>query len=128
MTGSRVLLVEAQSALRTVYSKALTSSGYRVDAVKTCDEARMLLSAQQYVVILCSINQGQHAELQQLQEHYTQLVAQGMHIILMSDSLEDRAVCEALGYDFFLTRPMSLSLLVAKVQGGIRHTLELAGD
>lgn len=112
----RVLVLEDDNHLRNVYARGLEGAGYTVYAAGSLDQARDLLTRVQFDVLVCDIYMGQERSTDFLQEHSELLLTSGAQIIMISGHARCRDMCEEMGADFFLEKPVPLSTLVALVK------------
>ncbi len=125
----RVLVMEDDAHLRQIYSRALEGSGYAVYPAATLQEARHWLEQVRFDVLLCDIYMGQEHGTDLLQEYAETLTAGGAQTIIISGQARYRDLCEEMGADFFLEKPVTISTLVGLVNRiTAQHSQALAGD
>lgn len=117
----RVLIMEDDTHLRRLYSKALRRGGYRVHSAGTIGEARNLLDELRFDVLLCDIQMGSDNGTDLLQECIEDITTSGAQIIMVSGQAHYRKACADLGADFFLEKPVSLGTLVTLVNRLTAH-------
>lgn len=116
MTAPSILIMEDNADLRRLYSKLLKNSGYEVYPAATLEEARALL-AQTYVdVFLCDIHMGDERGTDLLREQAAKLFQNGTKIIVVSGQAQYRPLCEELGVDFYLEKPVGFETLLTIVK------------
>jgi CheY-like chemotaxis protein len=111
----QILVMEDDAHLRRLYDKALRAKGYEVHTAATLQDTRNLLAERRFDVMLCDIHMGTERGTDILSEYSTQLVTSGTQVIMVSGEARYREMCEELGADFFLEKPISIGVLVALV-------------
>jgi len=109
----RILVMEDDAHLSRLYSKALRASDYEVYTARTIKEAHDMLDNVRFDVLLCDIHMGSDRGTDLLRGYSTMLSTQGTQVIVVSGQAQYRGMCEEMGADFFLEKPVSLSTLVA---------------
>jgi len=115
MYTPKILVVEDNSNLLLLYTKSLTTREYEVDPAMTLANARELLLRRRYDVIICDMHLGE--------EHGTDLLRDlrdsqhiGTEVIIISGEDHYRGLCEQLGFDLFLSKPVSIRELRTLVE------------
>jgi len=120
----RILIMEDNADLRRLYGKALRQEGYEVHLAGTIQEADALLESSRFDVLLCDIHMGDDRSTDLLREHTTMFATSGTQVIMVSGQVQYRGMCEEIGADFFLEKPVALGTLVAMVNRlTARHTI-----
>ncbi len=114
-TARRVMVMDDDAHLRQIYSRALEAAGYAVYPAGTIQEARDLLGRLRFDVLLCDIHMGHERGTDILQEYSQELFTSGAQVIMVSGQARYRDICEEMGADFFLEKPVALGALVAMV-------------
>jgi DNA-binding response OmpR family regulator len=114
-TSRQILIMEDDSQLRRLYSKTLRAKGYEVNTAATIQDARNLLNEARYDIMLCDIHMGADRGTDLLREYADALMTSGTQVVMVSGQAQYRAMCEELGADFFLEKPISIGVLVALV-------------
>jgi DNA-binding response OmpR family regulator len=112
----RVLVIEDDHDLCRLYSKALRSAGYAVYSAETLEEAHSLLAQIRFDVVLCDIQIGDGTSTDLLDDYATKLATSGAQVIMVSGHAHYRDLCEEMGADFFMEKPVSISTLVELVK------------
>jgi len=112
----RILVMEDEADLRRLFSKALRSAGYEVCAAATIQEARYFLGNHRFDVFLCDIHMGDDLGTNLLREQSAALVQNGTVIIMVSGEAQYRPMCEEMGVEFYLEKPIAISSLVTFLQ------------
>jgi CheY-like chemotaxis protein len=115
LAARRVLVMDDDAHLRQIYSRALEGAGYVVNPAGTIQEARDLLAQVRFDVLLCDIHMGHERGTDILQEYSEALFTSGAQVIMVSGEARYRDMCEELGADFFLEKPVTIGTLVALV-------------
>jgi two-component system nitrate/nitrite response regulator NarL len=111
----RILVMEDEADLRRLYCKALRSSGYEVYPAGTIQEARDLLLRHRFDVFMCDIHMGADLGTDLLREQASLLAERGTLIITVSGESQYRPICEEMGVDFYLEKPVTINSLVTLV-------------
>jgi DNA-binding NarL/FixJ family response regulator len=111
----RVLIMEDNAHLCRLFSKALRTSDYEVYTAETIQEAHDLLFKTQFDVLLCDIHMGHDRGTDLLREYYENLDPSGTRVVIVSAEARYRDMCEEMGVDFFLEKPVAVGTLVALV-------------
>ncbi len=114
-TQPRILIIEDDRSLREIYQKALTASDYDVDAAGSLPEARGYLSSQHYDVVMCDIHLGDDRATSLLREFSGPLIGSGAQIMMVSGEPQYQAVCQEMGADFFMVKPVAISTLLSLI-------------
>lgn len=112
----KILLAEDEVQLSNVFKAAISHQGYDVDTVYNGQEALDALEKQAYDVIILDIMMPQKTGLEALRE----LRSQGneTHVILLTamSEIDDRVTGLDAGADDYLTKPISLKELLARLR------------
>lgn len=111
-SSRRILVMEDEHYLRRFYSRALRRAGYDVLAAATIAEARHLLDRHRFDAFLCDIHMGTERGTDLLQDEMELLREKGTYIVLVSAESQYRQLCEEMGTDFFIMKPVSVGPLV----------------
>ncbi len=114
----RILIMEDDGHLRRLYSKALSRSGYDVYPAATIKEARGLLTSSQFDIFLCDIHMKNDDCLgtDLLREQRATLDHNDTQVIVVSGQSRYRTICEEMGVDFYLEKPVPVSMLLTLVE------------
>lgn len=117
----RILLAEDDSVLVDGLSRSLRQSGYAVDCVKSGSDADVVLSTQEFDLLILDLGLPRLPGLEVLRR----LRARDSHlpvlILTASDSVEQRVKGLDLGADDFMAKPFALSELEARVRALTRR-------
>ncbi len=111
----QVLIMEDDHHLLRLYSKALDNAGYQVTQASTIDEARDMLESERFDLLLCDIHMDGEKATDLLREQAANLATSGTQVIMVSGQAQYRAMCEEMGADFFLEKPVPVATLVSLV-------------
>ena len=116
MTAQRILVLEDHADLRRLYAKVLTKAGYEVYPAATLEEARALLNQGHIDIFVCDIHVGEERGTDLLREQSAALNQQGTKIVVVSGQAQYRAMCEDLGIEFYLEKPIGLEMLLTLME------------
>ncbi|MCH7662934.1 MAG: response regulator [Chloroflexi bacterium] len=124
-TGSRsmrILVMDDDPGLLTIYSKALSHKSYEVDLAATMDAARAHIDEYVYGVFICDIHMGDERGTDLLAELGGYLKSQGTEIIMASAYGQYRFMTESYGSEYFLEKPVSIHTLVTLIERVLEGT------
>lgn len=107
-----ILIVEDSLALRDLYIHIIKKSGHLVFGAPTLADARQMLSSYKFDLVLLDMRlpDGSGIDLiPWVQEQKSQ-------IIVLSAEEQTRSICQLLGIDFFLSKPVANSDLRSMVE------------
>lgn len=111
-----VLIVEDDPSTLRLYQKIFVKRGYIVYATNNVVEAKALIQEKDFHVIICDMQIGSAYGLHFLRDHHDHLGTVGTQIVVVSGHEHFRSVCEALGIEFYISRPVSTHELGAIVE------------
>jgi DNA-binding NtrC family response regulator len=114
-TARRVLILEDENDLRRLFGKALRHVGYDVFEAATLQEARDLLAQHQFDAFLCDIHLNGARGTDLLREQSEVLMENNTQLIMVSGEAQYRGVCEDMGAEFFMQKPVALNALITLV-------------
>ncbi len=112
----RILVMEDDDHLRRLYTKALNRSGYDVYPASTIEEARRLLTSSWFNIFLCDIQMGSGLGTDLVREQRAMLRNNGTQVIMVSGEARYRTTCEEMGVDFYLEKPVPVSMLLTLIE------------
>ncbi|MBN1179427.1 MAG: response regulator [Anaerolineae bacterium] len=112
-TPPSVLVMEDDDQLRRLYCKTLEKSGYQVYDAATVEDARQILDQVPVAIFFCDINMGGQRGTDLLRDYANELFTSGAHVVMISGESRYREICEEMGADFFLEKPVAMSTLLA---------------
>lgn len=119
LTGTRILLAEDNTATQRMYSRALERDGHRVSTAGSLEEARGLIAAGDYdLIIVDLVLDTPQAGSQLLAEIKNNPASSRIPVMTMTgqvDSFEELRRTSKTGAAECLTKPISLEALRAKV-------------
>jgi DNA-binding NtrC family response regulator len=108
--------------LRRLYAKSLARAGYQTYPAATIREARELLARHRFDVFLCDIRMsGEGLGTDFLREQLDTLKAQGTQIVMVSAEARYRDVCEEMGIEFYIEKPVAIPPLITLVNRLTAH-------
>jgi DNA-binding NtrC family response regulator len=114
--ASQVLIMDDTDDLRRLYSKALGKAGYKVYPAATIHQARQLLGQHHFDVFLCDIRMGSEGlGIDLLREQLDALNRAGTQVIMVSAEARYRDMCEEMGIEFYVEKPVALPPLITLV-------------
>jgi len=108
----RILVMEDDDHLRRVFARALQAADYEVYQACDVQEASDLLAQSRFDVLICDIHLGKERGTDLLKDHVDMLFTSGAQIVMVSGHPRYRDMCEEMGADFFMEKPVSVSTLV----------------
>lgn len=110
-----ILVIEDDPNAFRLYDRVLSSAEYHVVHAETLEAARALLDKNHFNLILCDMQLGSERAIELLTEVAGTLQASGTSIVAVSGQEQYRRMCQELGVDFFLSKPVSINALVGLV-------------
>jgi DNA-binding NtrC family response regulator len=111
----RILIMEDDLGLRTIFGKVLRKSHYEVHEAPTVQTARDFLGKNEYKVFICDIHMGRERGTDLLSEFGDKLTEAGTQIVMCSAYGQYRSLTEEMGADFFLEKPISLGTFITLI-------------
>ena len=112
----RVLVMDDNPNLRYIYIQALHEVGYEAYPAATIQEARDLLATYDFDVFLADTHVGgQDDGANLLSEQAETFAKNGTKIVMVSSQSQYRALCEKMGVDVFIEKPVAINRLVEVV-------------
>lgn len=111
-----VLIVEDDPSTLRLYQNIFVKRGYIVYATNNVSEARALLREKDFHVVICDMRMGSAHGLHFLRDHHDYLGTIGTQIVVVSGHEHFRSVCEELGVEFYISKPVSTHELGAIVE------------
>lgn len=107
MNNPNVLVVEDDVNSLRLYKKIFLKRGYTVHAVTNIVDARRLLSEHTFSVIICDMQIGEARGVDFIRDEHDHLATVGTQVIVVSGHEHFRSVCEELGVEFYISKPIS---------------------
>jgi len=117
----RILLIEDEQELCKTVVSFLNNSGFSCDCANTFDKAIDLICDNDYTLIILDIILPDGSGLDILKYIKENKIKSGVIIVSAKNSLEDKIEGLNLGADDYITKPFSLSELLARVKAVIRR-------
>jgi two-component system KDP operon response regulator KdpE len=126
MSMGHILVVDDEPQIRRVMRTTLIAEGYEVSDARTGDDALDLVRVEKYDLILLDCNMPGISGLQTCREIR---LASDLPIIMVTVRGAERDKVQALdaGADGYLTKPFSMSELLARIRAVLRRTSFPAG-
>ncbi len=112
----RMLILEDEPRLADLYRRALARLEVDIDLVTTLAEARAALEQRRYAIFLVDLRlpDGNAADLLRAYREY--LRRRGTEVIVLTAEARQRDEVQALGFDYYFEKPISLTMLAQFVQ------------
>ncbi|NBB17585.1 response regulator [Caulobacter sp. SLTY] len=120
MTGKRLIVVEDEAPLRDLYARALEQAGYQVRTAGGALACRRLLREAPADCLLLDIGLPDLDGLS-LAREFSDTPGLGLIIVSRRDAAEDRIAALELGCDDYITKPVHLGELCARVMAVLRR-------
>lgn len=120
----RILILEDDAGLRSIYTRALSHSGYHIHDVSTIDEAEEMLDKFDFSIFICDIQLGDDDSIDLLNRRKAELNEKGTQIVMASGHGQYQPIVEEIGADFFLQKPIALGSLLTLVSRLIEASKE----
>ena len=112
----RVLVMDDNPNLRYIYIQALHEVGYEAYPAATIQEARDLLATYDFDVFLADTHVGGQDDGANLLSEQAEIFSKnGTKIVMVSSQSQYRALCEKMGADVFIEKPVAINRLVEVV-------------
>ncbi len=118
----RVLLVEDDSKIAKFLDEGLTQAGYAVDVAHDGEEASDFLSTTSYDLLISDVMLPKRDGLSLIEEFRKKDLKTPVLFLSAKRSVDDRVKGLQTGADDYLTKPFSLSELLARVQALLRRS------
>jgi DNA-binding NtrC family response regulator len=112
----RILVLDDNDYLRRLFSRVLDQAGYKTWQATTLQEARALLDKQNFDVFLCDVHLGNDRGTDLVRDQFSALRAAGTQVVMVSGEARYREVCEDMGIEFYIEKPVALDALVTLVR------------
>ncbi len=113
--GKAILVIEDNENLNDMYSQTMAKAGYNVYQATTIQQARDFLNTQRFDLLLCDIRMGDGYGAKLLQERLTKLNEDETEVIMVSAEPQYQSLCEEMGIEFFMVKPVRLKTLASLV-------------
>jgi two-component system KDP operon response regulator KdpE len=126
-TGARILVIDDEKAIRRFMDASLTAKGYTVLPAKTAAEGLKAAREEHPDVILLDLNLPDKDGLSVLKE-LRSFSAIPVIILTVKSADSDKELLLDAGADDYLTKPFSLTELLARIRVALRHAVNLRED
>lgn len=111
-TINKIMVLEDDNGLRSIYKRVLEHSGYEVHQAETLDEARKLLKDNSFDLWIIDLNlkDGKGSDLILEQKPY--IKRNSTKVIIISGHSEYHYVEEELNVDIYMQKPVSVNALI----------------
>ena len=116
IAAHRLLIIEDNTDLNKLYSDKMRKAGHEVHQATTIQEARYLLDQYRFDILLCDIRMGDGLGTDLLKEHQAELSKNDTQIIMVSAEPQYQSMCDEMGVEFFMAKPVALNTLVQLVE------------
>ncbi len=120
----RILVMDDNPSLRYIYIQALHEAGYEAYPAATIQEARDLLATYDFDILISDthlVDRDHGVRL--LREQLRTFAKSDTKIIMMSCHTEYQPICEGMGADIFIEKPIAADRLVALVNRLMKQRL-----
>jgi two-component system, OmpR family, KDP operon response regulator KdpE len=126
-TGSHILVVDDERAIRRFLKTALTAQGYQVTEVYSGEEAlnAVVQSTPDVIILDLGLPGMDGIEVTQRLREWTHTP---IIILSVQDREDDKIRALDAGADDYLTKPFSVNELMARIRVAMRHTLSKEAD
>ncbi len=129
---ARILVIDDEPDLRTLYELTLLREGYRVEAAGDLAQARELLSAHRFDAVITDMRLPDGLGLELLRELVSQQRAERCVVITAYGSAENAVEALKAGAFDYLTKPVDLKqfrgVVASAIQGSKNFVLPAQGD
>lgn len=111
-----ILVLDSNPNLRYLYVQALQQAGYQVFSATTIHEARKLLTNHPINLFLSDThinNQDQGIGL--MYEQLNTFTQRNIKTIMMSSHVQYERICQEMGVDIFIEKPVAINRLITLV-------------
>ena len=126
-TGARILVIDDEKSIRRFMDASLTAKGYTVLAAKTAAEGLKTAREEHPDVVLLDLNLPDKDGLAVLEE-LRSFSATPVIILTVKSADSDKELLLDAGADDYLTKPFSLTELMARIRVALRHAVNLRED
>ena len=117
----RLLVVEDEVRIAEILRSALSRSGFAVDAVGLCDDARAALAANPYDAVILDLGLPDGDGLRLLKDMRAQGNAVPVLVLTARDAVEHRVAGLDTGADDYLIKPFAMSEVIARIKALLRR-------
>jgi two-component system OmpR family response regulator len=107
----QLLIVEDDPQTCRLLSKVAEHAGFTVTQAPTLDMAKLAFEFARFDVVLLDVQLQGERSLALLEAQLSTLQANQTQLVVMSAEAKYRAICESLGVEFFLHKPIDTRML-----------------
>jgi DNA-binding response OmpR family regulator len=113
-SAKRILILDDNPNLSYMYTQALGQAGHHVSSAKTIQEARELLANCDFDVFVANTHiDARDSGVDLLREQIARFARSGTKIIMMSSYERYQSMCQEIGADVAVERPLAIHRLIA---------------
>jgi DNA-binding response OmpR family regulator len=117
----RLLVVEDEVRIAEILRSALARSGFTVDSVSLCDEARAALAVNPYDAVILDLGLPDGDGLALLKDMRARGNAVPVLVLTARDAVEHRVAGLDTGADDYLVKPFAMSEVIARIKALLRR-------
>jgi DNA-binding response OmpR family regulator len=117
----RLLLIEDETRIAEILKAALTQSGFAVDAVTTCTDARTAIAINPYDAAILDLGLPDGDGIKLLGEFRSTGNQMPILVLTARDAIEDRVGGLNSGADDYLVKPFAMAELIARTKALLRR-------
>jgi DNA-binding response OmpR family regulator len=117
----RLLVIEDEVRIAEILRSALSRSGFAVDAVGLCDDARAALAVNPYDAVILDLGLPDGDGLKLLKDMRAQGNAVPVLVLTARDAVEHRVAGLDTGADDYLIKPFAMSEVIARIKALLRR-------
>ena len=127
---SRILIVDDDAAIREMVGMALSRAGHEVLQAENTLEARRIIAAKKPDLILLDWMLPGQSGYEFARQLHDDKVSPGLPVIMLTarDQEVDKIAALEAGADDYVSKPFSISELMARIKAVLRRTAPLAGE
>ncbi len=126
--AERILLVEDERNVGSTLQERLIREGYGVVWAKTCEEARMHLSAERFQMVVLAVGLPDGSGFEVARELRQKDRTTALLFLTAYGTPEDRVHGLELGAEDYVVKPFHLKELVLRIQNGLKRSRLAASD
>ena len=111
-TTIKALLMTDDAYLHNICTNIINRAGYEMYLATTVQKASSFLRRSQFNLLLCDIETDSGRGIDLLRQHALTLKKRGTKIIVLATEKHFYSLCEDMGADFFLEKPLSAKSLL----------------
>ena len=112
VTSFNALIMADDAYSGSIYANVINRAGYQIHLATTVQKACSFLRRYQFTLLLCDIETNNGRGIDLLRQHALTLRKRGTKIIVLSSEKQFYSLCEDMGAEFFLEKPVSVNSLL----------------